>query len=150
MFRLQLEHKDVFGVTFEQGSNNLKISTELFNGTSFPKIRRCRQGAKIDLLIALIALKYTQSNSVCYVKDGQAIGVGAGQQSRVHCTRLAGNKADNWYLRQHPKVLALPFQARTSAARTATIPSMSISPTTIWMFWRTASGRNTSPPNRTR
>ena len=89
----ELEHKDVFGVTFEQGRNNLKISTELFNNI-VSKNQALPQGAKIDLLIALIALKYTQSNSVCYVKDGQAIGIGAGQQSRIHCTRLAGNKAD--------------------------------------------------------
>ena len=105
----ELEHKDVFGVTFEQGRNNLKISTELFNNI-VSKNQALPQGAKIDLLIALIALKYTQSNSVCYVKDGQAIGVGAGQQSRIHCTRLAGGKADLWHLRQHPKVLALPFR----------------------------------------
>ena len=105
----ELEHKDVFGVTFEQGRNNLKISTELFNNI-VSKNQALPQGAKIDLLIALIALKYTQSNSVCYVKDGQAIGIGAGQQSRIHCTRLAGNKADIWYLRQHEKVLNLPFK----------------------------------------
>ena len=106
---VELEHKDVFGVTFEQGRNNLKISTELFNNI-VSKNQALPQGAKIDLLIALIALKYTQSNSVCYVKDGQAIGIGAGQQSRIHCTRLAGNKADIWYLRQHEKVLNLPFR----------------------------------------
>ena len=105
----ELEHKDVFGVTFEQGRNNLKISTELFNNI-VSKNQALPQGAKIDLLIALIALKYTQSNSVCYVKDGQAIGIGAGQQSRIHCTRLAGNKADNWFLRQSPQVLSLQFK----------------------------------------
>ena len=104
----ELEHKDVFGVTFEQGRNNLKISTELFNNI-VSKNQALPQGAKIDLLIALIALKYTQSNSVCYVKDGQAIGIGAGQQSRIHCTRLAGQKADNWWLRQSPKVMGLQF-----------------------------------------
>lgn len=104
----ELEHKDVFGVTFEQGRNNLKISTELFNNI-VSKNQALPQGAKIDLLIALIALKYTQSNSVCYVKDGQAIGIGAGQQSRIHCTRLAGSKADNWFLRQSPQVLGLQF-----------------------------------------
>ena len=105
----ELEHKDVFGVTFEQGRNNLKISTELFNNI-VSKNQALPQGAKIDLLIALIALKYTQSNSVCYVQDGQTIGVGAGQQSRIHCTRLAGQKADNWQLRHMPKVLDLPFR----------------------------------------
>ncbi len=104
-----VEYKDVYGVTFEQGRNELVIDEALFanvvtNNKEIPK------QAKIDLAIAMITLKYTQSNSVCYAKDGQAIGIGAGQQSRIHCTRLAGNKADNWYLRQSPKVLALPFK----------------------------------------
>ena len=104
----EVEEKDVFGVTFVQGRNDVKITEELL------KIRPTREqnipeNARRDLLIALITLKYTQSNSVCYVKDGMAIGVGAGQQSRIHCTRLAGNKADLWHLRYHPKVLALPF-----------------------------------------
>ena len=104
-----IEHKDVFGITFEQGRNNLKITPALLeNVVTENKILTDEQ--KRDLMVSLITLKYTQSNSVCYVKDGQAIGVGAGQQSRVHCTRLAGNKADNWYLRQNPKVLALPFK----------------------------------------
>ena len=104
-----IEHKDVFGVTFEQGRNDLKISEALLeNVVTENKTLTAEQ--KRDLLVALITLKYTQSNSVCYVKDGQAIGVGAGQQSRVHCTRLAGGKADLWHLRQHPKVLALPFR----------------------------------------
>ncbi len=104
-----IERKDVFGITFEQGRNEIKLNgDELFaniptQNKSFP------DAAKRDLMIALITLKYTQSNSVCYVKDGQAIGIGAGQQSRIHCTRLAGNKADIWYLRQHPKVLNLPW-----------------------------------------
>ncbi len=106
----EIEHKDVFGVTFEQGRNEPEDRAPSCSTTSFPKIRTLPQGAKIDLIIALIALKYTQSNSVCYVKDGQAIGIGAGQQSRIHCTRLAGNKADIWYLRQHEKVLNLPFR----------------------------------------
>ena len=102
------ETKDVFGVTFEQGHNNFKIDEALLqNIVTENKILPER--AKRDMLTALITLKYTQSNSVCYVKDGQAIGVGAGQQSRIHCTRLAGNKADNWYLRAHPKVLGLQF-----------------------------------------
>lgn len=104
-----VEHKDVFGVTFEQGRNELKISQELLQNIVTAQ-KEIPAEAKRDLIIALIALKYTQSNSVCYAKDGQVIGVGAGQQSRIHCTRLAGNKADLWHLRQHPKVLALPFR----------------------------------------
>jgi len=102
------EHKDVFGITFEQGRNNFKIDAELLTNIVSDN-KELPEAAKIDMIVALITLKYTQSNSVCYVKDGQAIGVGAGQQSRIHCTRLAGNKADNWYLRQHPKVLGLQF-----------------------------------------
>ena len=105
-----IEHKDVFGVTFEQGRNEVKIDEAMLENVVTAN-KEIPQEAKRDLLIALIALKYTQSNSVCYAKDGQTIGVGAGQQSRIHCTRLAGNKADVWYLRQHPKVLALPFKA---------------------------------------
>ena len=103
-----LEHKDVFGITFEQGRNNFKIDEALLENI-VTKNKTLPHQAKIDMIVALITLKYTQSNSVCYVKNGQAIGVGAGQQSRIHCTRLAGSKADNWYLRRHPKVLALPF-----------------------------------------
>ena len=102
------ERKDVFGVTFEQGRNEFRIDEALL-ANLVTKNRELPQSVKTDMLIALITLKYTQSNSVCYVKDGQAIGIGAGQQSRIHCTRLAGNKADNWALRQHPKVLSLPF-----------------------------------------
>ena len=102
------EYKDVFGVTFQQGRNNFKIDEELL-GNIVTDNKDLPQAAKIDMIVALITLKYTQSNSVCYVKDGQAIGVGAGQQSRIHCTRLAGSKADNWWLRQHPKVLGLQF-----------------------------------------
>lgn len=104
-----IEHKDVFGITFEQGRNQLKIGEELLKELPTAN-KELTEEAKRDLVVSLITLKYTQSNSVCYVKNGQAIGVGAGQQSRVHCTRLAGNKADNWYLRQCPKVLALPFK----------------------------------------
>lgn len=104
-----IEHKDVFGITFEQGRNELKIDGELLKELP-TKNKTLTEEAKRDLIVSLITLKYTQSNSVCYVKNGQAIGVGAGQQSRVHCTRLAGNKADNWYLRQCPKVLSLPFK----------------------------------------
>ncbi|MBQ5398889.1 MAG: phosphoribosylaminoimidazolecarboxamide formyltransferase [Ruminococcus sp.] len=104
-----IEHKDVFGITFEQGRNELKIDEEMITANIPTANKFFPEEAKRDLLIALITLKYTQSNSVCYAKDGQAIGVGAGQQSRVHCTRLAGNKADIWWLRQHPKVLGLQF-----------------------------------------
>ena len=103
-----VECKDVYGITFEQGRNELKIDREMLTNL-VTENKELPESAKIDLMVALITLKYTQSNSVCYVKDGQAIGVGAGQQSRIHCTRLAGSKADNWYLRQCPKVLALPF-----------------------------------------
>ena len=103
-----LEHKDVFGITFEQGRNELKIDEEFFANIVTENKNMTAQ-AKIDLAIAMITLKYTQSNSVCFVKDGQAIGIGAGQQSRIHCTRLAGSKADNWWLRQSPQVLNLPF-----------------------------------------
>ena len=102
------ECKDVFGVTFEQGHNNFKIDASLLENI-VTENKELPEQAKIDMIIALITLKYTQSNSVCYVKDGQAIGVGAGQQSRIHCTRLAGKKADKWYIRQHPKVLGLQF-----------------------------------------
>ena len=104
------EYKDVFGITFEQGRNNFKIDEALLHNI-VTESKDLPEAAKIDLIVALITLKYTQSNSVCYVKNGQAIGVGAGQQSRIHCTRLAGSKADNWYLRQCPKVLNLPFKA---------------------------------------
>ena len=102
------EYKDVFGVTFQQGRNNYQIEPALLENI-VSKSKDLPEAAVRDMMIALITLKYTQSNSVCFVKDGQAIGVGAGQQSRIHCTRLAGGKADNWYLRRHPKVLALPF-----------------------------------------
>ena len=104
-----IEHKQVYGITFEQGRNDLKIDEEMLKNIVTDN-KELTENAKRDLIIALITLKYTQSNSVCYAKDGQAIGVGAGQQSRIHCTRLAGNKADIWYLRQCPKVLALPFR----------------------------------------
>lgn len=105
----KIEHKDVYGVTFEQGRNNLKIDRDFLMQNIVTDNKNLTEEAKNDLLLALITLKYTQSNSVCYAKDGQAIGVGAGQQSRIHCTRLAGNKADIWFLRQHPKVMNLPF-----------------------------------------
>ena len=104
-----IERRQIFGVTFEQGRNELKIDDALF-ANIVTKNKELPASAKEDLAISLITLKYTQSNSVCYVKGGQAIGIGAGQQSRIHCTRLAGSKADNWYLRQNPKVLDLPFK----------------------------------------
>ena len=103
-----VEHKDVFGITFEQGRNELKFGDDTFSNI-VTRNRALTDEQKRDLTLCLIALKYTQSNSVCYAQGGQLIGVGAGQQSRIHCTRLAGSKADNWYLRRHPKVLALPF-----------------------------------------
>lgn len=103
-----IEHKQVFGITFEQGRNELNIDENLFANV-VTENKEIPEQAKRDLSIAMITLKYTQSNSVCYVADGQAIGIGAGQQSRIHCTRLAGNKADNWFLRQAPQVLELPF-----------------------------------------
>ena len=105
----QQEEKQVYGVTFQQGRNNFKIDGELLNHI-VTQNKDLPEGAKRDLIVSLITLKYTQSNSVCFAYDGQAIGVGAGQQSRIHCTRLAGSKADTWFLRQHPKTLALPFK----------------------------------------
>ena len=104
-----IERKQVFGITFEQGRNEIKLDDDALFENMPTQNKTFTAEAKRDLIIALITLKYTQSNSVCYVKDGQAIGIGAGQQSRIHCTRLAGNKADIWWLRQHPKVMNLPF-----------------------------------------
>ena len=112
---MEKETKQVFGITFEQGRNNFKIDEELLSNL-VTKNKELPESAKRDLIIALITLKYTQSNSVCYAVDGQAIGVGAGQQSRIHCTRLAGTKADTWQLRQHEKVLNLPFKAELGRA----------------------------------
>ncbi len=112
---MEKETKQVFGITFEQGRNNFKIDEELLTNI-VTKNKELSESAKRDLIIALITLKYTQSNSVCYAVDGQAIGVGAGQQSRIHCTRLAGTKADTWQLRQHEKVLNLPFKAELGRA----------------------------------
>ncbi len=106
----QQEEKQVFGITFRQGRNNIEIGGNLLENIATSN-KNIPESAKIDLILSLITLKYTQSNSVCFAYDGQAIGVGAGQQSRVHCTRLAGSKADTWFLRQHPKVLALPFRS---------------------------------------
>ena len=104
----EIERRQIFGIWFEQGHNSLKIDAAMLSNLVTAN-KDLPEAAKRDLLVSLITLKYTQSNSVCYAKGGQTIGVGAGQQSRIHCTRLAGNKADNWYLRQHPKVLGLPF-----------------------------------------
>lgn len=104
-----VEQKDVYGISFEQGRNEVKIDANMLQNIVSDNQNIPSEAAR-DLIISLIALKYTQSNSVCYAKDGQAIGIGAGQQSRIHCTRLAGNKADIWFLRQHPRVLALPFR----------------------------------------
>lgn len=106
----EAEHKQVFGITFEQGRNNFKIGEHLLENIVTVN-KELPESAKIDLILSLITLKYTQSNSVCFAYDGQAIGVGAGQQSRIHCTRLAGSKADTWFLRQHPKTLNLPFRS---------------------------------------
>lgn len=103
-----IERREIFGITFEQGHNNLKIDADMLTNI-VTENKELPEQAKLDMIVSLITLKYTQSNSVCYVKNGQTIGVGAGQQSRIHCTRLAGNKADNWMLRQHPKVLGLQF-----------------------------------------
>ncbi len=110
-----IEHKEVFGVTFEQGRNELVIDKDFLTNI-VTENKELPEQARIDLIISLITLKYTQSNSVCYAKDGQAIGIGAGQQSRIHCTRLAGTKADNWFLRQNPKVLNLPFVEKIGRA----------------------------------
>ncbi|MCL2446491.1 MAG: phosphoribosylaminoimidazolecarboxamide formyltransferase [Oscillospiraceae bacterium] len=112
-----LERKQVFGITFEQGQNDAKIDDTLLRKIVTQQ-KNLPEAAKRDLLISLITLKYTQSNSVCFVKDGQCIGVGAGQQSRIHCTRMAGDKADVWHLRQHPKVLALPLRSDLGRANT--------------------------------
>ncbi len=103
-----IERREIFGITFEQGHNNLKIDADMLSNI-VTENKELTEQAKLDMIVSLITLKYTQSNSVCYVKNGQTIGVGAGQQSRIHCTRLAGNKADNWCLRHHPKVLGLQF-----------------------------------------
>ena len=111
-----IEHKQVFGVTFEQGRNEVKLDDPALFEDIPTKNKTFTDEAKRDLIISLITLKYTQSNSVCYVKDGQAIGIGAGQQSRIHCTRLAGSKADEWWLRQCPKVMNLPFKEKIRRA----------------------------------
>ena len=135
-----------FGVTFEQGQQRSRAEQESCWKTSSPKTKNLPESAKRDLLIALITLKYTQSNSVCYAVGGQTIGVGAGQQSRIHCTRLAGNKADLWHLRQHPKVLALQVPPGPRAAPSATTPSTSTFPMRIAKTcWATMCGSSSSP-----
>ena len=134
----KLEHKDVFGITFEQGRNELKIDDEFFSNI-VTENKELTEQAKIDLAISMITLKYTQSNSVCFVKDGQAIGIGAGQQSRIHCTRLAGSKADNWWLRQSPQVMNLPFVDSIRRA-TVTMLLIFISARITWMCLRTMHG----------
>ena len=110
------EVKQVFGISFEQGRNELNIDKDFIGQNIVTKNKEIPDAAKVDLTISMITLKYTQSNSVCYVKGGQAIGIGAGQQSRIHCTRLAGQKADNWWLRQNEKVLNLPFKEKIGRA----------------------------------
>lgn len=142
----ELERKQVFGVVFEQGHNNLKIDKEMLKNI-VTENKDLTEEAAMDLVISLITLKYTQSNSVCFVKGGQAIGIGAGQQSRVHCTRLAGSKADNWYLRQNPKVLNLPLLT-ASAEQTVTMPLTYTLVKIIWMFWLTEDGRRSLRKNR--
>ena len=139
----ELERKQVFGVVFEQGHNNLKIDKEMLKNI-VTENKDLTEEAAMDLVISLITLKYTQSNSVCFVKGGQAIGIGAGQQSRVHCTRLAGSKADNWYLRQNPTCHLLT----ASAEQTVTMPLTYTLVKIIWMFWLTEDGRRSLRKNR--
>ena len=146
--RLPLEHKQVYGVTFEQGRQELKIDDAFPVKYVVTENKDIPEEALRDLKIALITLKYTQSNSVCFVKGGQAIGIGAGQQSSVHCTRLAGQKADNWFLRQCPKVLNLPFKDGHHAVQTVTMPLTYISEKNTWMCWQTAPGRRFLLKNR--
>ena len=138
-----LEHKEVFGVTFEQGRQELEIDDAMLSNI-VTENKELTEEAKRDMKISLIILKYTQSNSVCFVKDGQAIGVGAGQQSRVHCTRLAGQKADNWWL-SSVSTGALDFSSwMVSDVQTATILLTFISVRIIWMCLQRASGRSSS------
>ena len=128
----ELERKQVYGITFEQGRNNLVIDADMFTNI-VTENKDLPKEAVDDLAIAMITLKYTQSNSVCYVKGGQAIGIGAGQQSRIHCTRLAGSKADNWYLRQAPQVLNLPFKEGIRRADRDNAKSIHILPISIYL-----------------
>ena len=138
-----IEHKQVFGVTFEQGRNELKIDDDFFSNI-VTENKELTEQAKIDLAISMITLKYTQSNSVCFVKDGQAIGIGAGQQSRIHCTRLAGGKADNWWLRQSPQVMNLPFVDGIRRADRDNAIDLYIT----WTCLQTMHGRQSSKRNR--
>ena len=137
-----IERKDVFGITFEQGRNELHIDDDFFSNI-VTENKELTEQAKIDLAISMITLKYTQSNSVCYVKGGQAIGIGAGQQSRIHCTRLAGSKADNWWLRQSPQVLGLQFVDGIRRADRDNTIDLYIGED-IWMCLQRASGRSSS------
>ena len=140
------ERREIFGVVFEQGHNFLKIDEEMLQNI-VTENKELPESAKIDLIVSLITLKYTQSNSVCYVKDGQTIGVGAGQQSRIHCTRLAGNKADNWWMRQHPRCW-VSSSWTASAAPIGTTPLTCIPLTNMRTSWRRASGRRRSRSSR--
>ena len=137
------EYKDVYGITFEQGRNNFKINEELLNNI-VTENKELPQQAKIDMIVSLITLKSTQSNSVCYVKNGQAIGVGAGQQSRIHCTRLAGNKADNWYLRQHPRFWVCSLSMAFAASPTVTMQLISTPLMNTRIFWQRVYGKTHS------
>ena len=141
-----IEHKQVFGVTFEQGRNELKIDDDFFSNI-VTENKELTEQAKIDLAISMITLKYTQSNSVCFVKDGQAIGIGAGQQSRIHCTRLAGGKADNWWLRQSPQVMNLPFVDGIRRADRDNAIDLYMGDDT-WTCLQTMHGRQSSKRNR--
>ena len=147
MYLPQSSRKQVYGITFEQGRNELDINENLLSNI-VTENKEIPEAAMIDMKIALITLKYTQSNSVCYVKGGQAIGIGAGQQSRIHCTRLAGQKADNWFLRQSPQVLGLAVCRRDLAEQTEIMPSMFTSAMNTWMYWQTAHGRRFSAKSR--
>ena len=140
------EHKDVFGITFEQGRNELKIDDDFFSNI-VTENKEIPDHAKRDLAISMITLKYTQSNSVCYVKDGQAIGIGAGQQSRIHCTRLAGQKADNWWLRNARKYLLFHLK-KESSVQTEIMQLICILVKNIWTYWLTEPGKIFSLKNR--
>ena len=144
-----VEHKQVYGITFEQGRNELAINADTMLTNWVTENKTVTEEQKRDLIIALITLKYTQSNSVCYTAGGQTIGVGAGQQSRIHCTRLAGQKADNWQLRHMPKVLELPFRDDV-AKPTATTPLMFTSATPPRTSSVTTSGPRPSPVSPSR
>ena len=141
MSQLRSKEKDVFGITFEQGRNELHIDDDFFSNI-VTENKELTEQAKIDLAISMITLKYTQSNSVCYVKGGQAIGIGAGQQSRIHCTRLAGSKADNWWLRQSPTGFRASSLLMGLNVQTVTTQSTFTSARIIWMFSQKENGRS--------